>query len=167
MRHLLKTAAIASSLVAASLVVGAGAAHAATQVVNFQGTVAPSCTFGAPTVGTLGNNPGGNYLGTDPLSGAGGANAQVDLNCTGAATITVSDITNNGSAPNILPGTTRASVVSTSVGTASLTNGVTNVPVVTPGALNETIEVGMYIITAGAVPNGTYNYNVTVTANPN
>ncbi|MFH7245384.1 MAG: hypothetical protein ACHWZW_21305 [Spirulina sp.] len=157
MCHLLKTTAIASSLVAASFLVGTGMAKA--ENIGFSGDVPKTCTFSNVAAGTLVLD------GFDTLSSTatGGVAGTVDLTCNTAFTLAVAAPVANG-AP--------ATGLTLSASTASAGYGANTATVGTPAAAlaavtAQEVTVNMTYTANATIPaaNG-YAFNVAVTATP-
>ncbi|WP_198806251.1 hypothetical protein [Leptolyngbya sp. BL0902] len=155
--NLLKTTAIASSLVAASFVMGTGMAKAQTVNVPFAGTVLGLCTFpNAAVPGVLAINAGtGAVTTTTP--------GTVALTCTGPFNFSVAAPAATGA--NALAGAGASTATLTVQGT-TVNSGAA------PTAVNaavtlEPVSVTMtYQVDAGALPvgPGLYGFDVVVTA---
>lgn len=164
MRHLFKTTAIASSLVAASFFVGTGMANA--QVATFNGNVPTSCTFGASTAQTLTLTDGKAFSTAIPVA--------MTLNCaanTATALSVGAPVVTNSPANTIGTLTSDSSVAFT-----GLIDGVAAGPVTATDALAETLTgsivngelaVSMNYGSTDLLLPGTYEFTVTVVATPN
>lgn len=157
MRHILKTTAIASSLAAASFVMGADMAKAQTATVPFAGTTVNTCLFGVAVPGVLN---------IDVITGdvTTTTNGIVPLTCTGAATFSVAAPAATGA--NALPGTgvSTATVGATTVTSAGAAAVIAGPIVAAPVTVSMTYQVN-----APSVPvaPGVYGFDVVVTATPN
>lgn len=163
MNKLIRASVIASALTVAGIVANTTNAFAADQLVNFQGTVLPTCTFSNVVDGALGQE----VASPEFLSeiGTGGAPGYVDLACNSGAQVSVGLPVDNGSSVPISPSFEGASAV-TSAGIAKQ-DSISATPISIPGPVRETLQVGMYVRNGiTPIPVGTYNYNVTVTATP-
>lgn len=149
--------------------------------VNFTGTVGSVCLFSNNISGILiPDGPNGITSGEPGLGGfrpPGSAVGSVDLDCTGGVNFSVSLPQDNGSTIDLIPAAIAYSaraeipgagpfagafaVSSFSVGTFNtLSSGILL------GPFSETIEVGMFVNSASAIPAGAYNYSAVITATP-
>jgi hypothetical protein len=163
----------ASVLVLGSAVVlSAPSANAQSVNMPFSGTVATNCTFGTPTAGQLslsGTSP--NTLSAEQSATGSSASAStVTLNCTAPASLSVSAPTQI-SGPQLSPVNCSSVVRARNLQGSPLINypscaGFSS-PATFPNNLaNPTLEVFMSVQTAGAIPSGTYGYEVILTLTP-
>lgn len=163
-------------IVGACLCMPKAAAQTATAVIPFSGSIVPQCIFSNQTPGTLAAS--GNALVSSGGTGANAAN--VDLECNAPSTLSISNPVLDGTlppSPLALIVTTAAAVLNASAvaacssNTATVTvaastcNGPSTLPILslTPTPLT----VHMTAQGSSSLPAGTYNYRVTLTANPN
>ena len=164
-RILLASALILTS--ATAFTSEAKAQTATTGTVEFNGTVGGACTFSNPVPGTLViHSTDDSLLGSDSSSGnyPGGATADIDINCTADATLTVAAPTATGDA---LSGATfSATATSSNLGLDFDSAGTNNNNSIIAGQ-QDTINVNMLADNQGnAVPAGNYSYEVVITATP-
>jgi hypothetical protein len=164
LNKLIRASLIATVLTTAGVIANTNNAFAepVDQIVNFSGTVAPTCAFSNVQNGLLGVEANPAMLSEN---GAGGMPGFVDLACNSGAQVSVTLPVNNGSSVALTP-TWQGATAQTSAGQAFQDpNGSTPQSLV--GPVQETVRVGMYLINGSTpIPAGTYNYNVTVTATP-
>lgn len=174
MRHLLKTTALASSLVAASFFVGTGVARAQEVVeVEFTSNVPLGCFFGAPDPGTLSFDDDRTFSSID-----GGTSGTVALTCNAPFTFLVSEPLATTTPPDVtIESGTGSFAQATIPGAGDDGLGVaTDLTATSTGgeeiAVNSvdgaTVEVDMVFVVDGTdpVPPGDYTFTVTLTATP-
>ena len=142
-------------------------AQTTTGTVEFSGVVGGACTFSNPVPGTLVlNSNDDSFLGSDSSNPdyAGGSAAEIDVNCTADATLSIDPPNATGDA---LPGSTlSANAKSSNLGLDFLSDGTFTSNSMTTGQ-QDTIQVNMLVDNAGnAIDPGTYSYEVTLTATP-
>jgi hypothetical protein len=164
MGYVLKASALA---VAGISVAATGAfAQTATTDVPFQGIVGKACVFGAPTAGTLGLSTPRNLTSTSGVGSAG----TVRLTCTGQATLTVSNPVNTSPLSPLNGTNSSAAATVNDLGNSfiPLNSGASGAIGLAGQAYDNTLEVNLEVqkTTAGPIPDGTYDYTVTLTAAP-
>lgn len=159
--NLLKTAAIASSLVAASFVMGAGMAKAQNAVVPFNGTVGSVCEFGAIVNGTLIVDP----VDANTLTSTGATAGTTTLSCNSDVIVSVVAPAAVGAPATGL--TITASTATVGVEGETATVG-TDTPTITGPLTNSPVTVNMTATANAPIPAALlpYVFNVTVTAAP-
>lgn len=181
MKKFIRQGLMASAVAATGVVAAASGAFAqaapAEATVNFTGTVGSVCIFSNMVPGVLVQD-GPNFLDSgDPFGGGapGSSLGSVDLECTGGAEISISAPQDNGSTTDLLADPSSGYETFAQVGSTAGTGPATDASNSSsfgssvgfiPGAFNENVAVGMRI-DGPFIPEGAYNYNVTVTAIPN
>ncbi len=144
----------------------AKAQDASTGTVNFSGLVGGACTFSNPVEGTLVLNPNDDTLLGSDSSGdyVGGATADINIECTADATLTIAEPTATGDA---LPDATfSATATSSNLGLDFDSDNNNNSNNITSGQ-QDTINVNMLVDNQGTtIPAGNYSYEVVITATP-
>ncbi len=164
MRHILKTTAITSSLVAASFFVGTGMARAqsADAAVPFTGNVPALCRFVNTTTGTLVVDPDIDFAVLTSLGLAGVAGTTRLICNTGVIVSVAAPVAVGAPATDlIITGSTATAAVG---GLTAVAGGAT--ATVPGGPLNQVVSVNMTATADAVIPPGTYNFTVTVTAAP-
>ncbi len=173
MKKIIRQSLLASAMTAIGVVTATTSAFAqaapVSETVNFTGTVENVCTLDNVVDGTLVGD------GRSVLDSDLGTSGSIDVNCTGAATLSVSLPQDNSSTTNLLTtgGTRYRSSLSNSQGIViaeKFDQGV-NPPgswdFNSQGPVNETMSVDVNFGGGENIPVGIYNYNVIVTATPN
>ena len=142
-------------------------AQTTTGTVEFSGVVGGACTFSNPVPGTLVlNSSDDSFLGSDSNNPdyAGGSAAEIDVNCSADATLSIDSPNATGDA---LPESTlTATATSSNLGLDFQSDGTVNNGSIA-GGQQDTIQVNMLVDNASnAVDPGTYSYEVTLTATP-
>ncbi len=151
-----KLAALSILAIAGSLAFST-TAKAQTVDVPFTGTLAPQCTFGTATPGTL--------TFTNSQSFTSGTAGSVSVTCnTANSSLRVSNVAYGSGTTNT--GYTFNASAATNPGTASYTNGTAGTPV-TIGVGTLTTSVTMNGSNSGIITAGSYTFNVTLEAAPN
>jgi len=159
--------ALISALAVLGAVTFAPKASAVTVDVIFQGTIAPTCTFGTPTL------PAANVLTATGDTFNTTTPGVVSLVCnSGASTLGIAAPTQTSGA-TLTAGATPASssVTSPSVITTPITSGGGAVALSAAGGgittgINENLSVTMTYQANAPIPVGTYRFTVTLTATP-
>jgi hypothetical protein len=152
------------ALAGASLVAAGGQALAADATVNFSGSVGQGCTLSNPVAGNLAvNAQSPSYLSTDD-----GTDGTIQVNCTGAARLEVSEVGMTNMPPGANLDLTRFpyGLIFSSAGVADRRGPVTGRIITTPGAINETLSIKMILASPVAFPSGRYEGYIKITANP-
>ena len=136
------------------------AAPAAQEDVMFEGTVGSVCTLSDPTPGTLA------LVDTDPsiLSSetVGGESGTITVNCTGENQVSVTSVT----AGEVPEGFTAQSAIATLSDGTNTTNSNAPTPLNVTNDADVPLDVDLVVESDTALPAGSYEYTVTVTATP-
>lgn len=158
---MLRRALFVSTLILAGTFGFANSAKAQTATTEFSGTVPGTCSLTNPTKGNLGYTATANTTLDSTDTVGGGAAATVNVSCTGG-TLRIAAPTRVGTVPTA--NFTLTSTMTTAGGKTVTSSGGSS-PALVAGD-NGIATVNMKAVNDVALPQGTYNFTVLITATP-